>query len=169
MALPELALSINQPWAWLIAAGLKPIENRNWNTTFRGEFLIHAGQKVDRDALLDVLDDKHPVTGEERMFSRTMATEKAPTGGMVGIAEVYDVIRGRGDLKHRKDVDDSWFVGRYGLLIRNARPIEFIPCVGALGFFTPNYDLQYKPKPEKAPRPAKAQPEAVAAAQDLFG
>ncbi len=41
------ALSIRQPWAWLIANGYKDIENRSWRTNFRGEFLIHAGKKFD--------------------------------------------------------------------------------------------------------------------------
>jgi hypothetical protein len=36
------ALSIRQPWAWLIANGHKDIENRSWNTNYRGAFLIHA-------------------------------------------------------------------------------------------------------------------------------
>jgi len=41
------ALSVRQPWAWLIANNLKPIENRTWPTRYRGAFLIHAGQTFD--------------------------------------------------------------------------------------------------------------------------
>jgi hypothetical protein len=37
------ALSIYQPWAYLIAIGEKRIENRAWKTAHRGPFLIHAG------------------------------------------------------------------------------------------------------------------------------
>jgi hypothetical protein len=29
-------LSVRQPYAWLIVAGFKPIENRTWRTTYRG-------------------------------------------------------------------------------------------------------------------------------------
>lgn len=36
------ALSIRQPWAWLIANGYKDIENRSWRTNYRGPVLIHA-------------------------------------------------------------------------------------------------------------------------------
>ncbi|WP_245839042.1 ASCH domain-containing protein [Yersinia kristensenii] len=36
------ALSIRQPWAWLIVNGYKDIENRTWNTKCRGPVLIHA-------------------------------------------------------------------------------------------------------------------------------
>lgn len=39
------ALSIIQPWASLIATGIKDIENRTWRTNYRGEFLIHASAK----------------------------------------------------------------------------------------------------------------------------
>lgn len=35
------ALSIRQPWAWLIVNGFKDIENRDWATPFRGRFLVH--------------------------------------------------------------------------------------------------------------------------------
>jgi ASCH domain len=36
------ALSIKQPWASLIANGIKNIENRTWKTNFRGRIYIHA-------------------------------------------------------------------------------------------------------------------------------
>lgn len=39
------ALSIKQPWAYLIAHGIKDIENRNWRTHFRGIIYIHASCK----------------------------------------------------------------------------------------------------------------------------
>jgi hypothetical protein len=34
------ALSIMQPWAWLIVNGHKAIENRNWRCHYRGPVLI---------------------------------------------------------------------------------------------------------------------------------
>lgn len=42
------ALTIRQPWAWAIAAGHKPIENRSWTTDHRGEVAIHAGRRWDQ-------------------------------------------------------------------------------------------------------------------------
>lgn len=35
-------VSINEPWAWAIVAGYKPIENRTWATPFRGRLAVHA-------------------------------------------------------------------------------------------------------------------------------
>src|SRR3546814_18926401 len=43
------ALSIRQPWAWLITQGFKDIENRTWQTKFRGQFLIHASKGMTKD------------------------------------------------------------------------------------------------------------------------
>ena len=36
------AITIKQPWAHLICAGIKSIENRTWRPNFRGQILIHA-------------------------------------------------------------------------------------------------------------------------------
>jgi len=38
-------LSIRQPFASLICRGIKTIENRTWNTVYRGKLLIHASGK----------------------------------------------------------------------------------------------------------------------------
>ena len=39
-------LSIRQPFASLICRGIKTIENRSWNTQYRGKLLIHASSKA---------------------------------------------------------------------------------------------------------------------------
>ena len=41
------ALSIRQPWAWLIVHGYKDVENRTWSTKFRGRVQVHAGKFPD--------------------------------------------------------------------------------------------------------------------------
>ncbi len=50
------ALSIKQPWAWAICNLPEPfkkdIENRTWDTNFRGEFLVHAGKDFDATGYL---------------------------------------------------------------------------------------------------------------------
>ena len=45
------AITIKQPFASLIAAGLKEYEFRTWKTKYRGEILIHAGKGVDKKAM----------------------------------------------------------------------------------------------------------------------
>lgn len=44
-------LTIKQPFASLIASGLKEYEFRSWKTNYRGELLIHAGKSVDKEAM----------------------------------------------------------------------------------------------------------------------
>lgn len=41
----QKALSIKQPWASLIAHGIKDVENRTWKTHFRGRIYIHSSAK----------------------------------------------------------------------------------------------------------------------------
>jgi ASCH domain-containing protein len=45
-----LAVSVRQPWAWAIARGHKAVENRDWDTRFRGALAIHASLRVDLDS-----------------------------------------------------------------------------------------------------------------------
>jgi len=44
-------ITIKQPFATLIAEGLKEYEFRTWRTKYRGEILIHAGKGVDKKAM----------------------------------------------------------------------------------------------------------------------
>lgn len=40
------ALTIRQPWAWLVVNGYRDIENPKWATHHRGPLLIHAGSST---------------------------------------------------------------------------------------------------------------------------
>lgn len=44
-------VTLKQPWATLVAEGLKKYEFRSWKYSYRGEILIHAGMGVDKDAM----------------------------------------------------------------------------------------------------------------------
>lgn len=44
-------ITLKQPWATLVAEGLKKYEFRSWKLNYRGEILIHAGKCVDKDAM----------------------------------------------------------------------------------------------------------------------
>jgi hypothetical protein len=43
-------LSVPQPWAWAIARGRKPVENRDWAPSYRGQLAIYASMRVDLQA-----------------------------------------------------------------------------------------------------------------------
>lgn len=134
--LPTVALSIQQPWAWLIVNGFKDIENRTWRTNRTGEVLIHAGQKLDREAHNDLISGCDPVTGgelDDEIFRAYVTAHKlvgAPRGGLVGAVVIDGCV----------NFDRSpWFVGPWGFVLRNARELPFRPLKGALGFFAADY------------------------------
>lgn len=136
--IPFRALSIQQPWAWLIVNGHKNIENRDWSTKFRGPVAIHAGKKVDADAAWEMSQGVHPVSGERLPLDHPAFQEADKPwsgcfGGIVGVAEIVDCVS-RADSDWKPEYSE-WFVGKYGFVIANARPVEFIPVRGALSFF----------------------------------
>lgn len=42
-------LTLRQPWATLVAEGIKKYEFRSWKTKYRGKVLIHAGTGIDKE------------------------------------------------------------------------------------------------------------------------
>lgn len=44
-------LTLKQPWATLVAEGIKKYEFRTWKTNYRGKVLIHAGAGIDKKEL----------------------------------------------------------------------------------------------------------------------
>ena len=68
-------LSLKQPYAELLVSGKKTIELRSWDTKFRGEFLVHASKKIDKEAC-------------ER---NKIDPESFTTGAIIGKAILYDV------------------------------------------------------------------------------
>lgn len=137
MDVPQFALSIMQPWAWLIVNRHKAIENRDWPTRFRGPVAIHAGKKIDQFAARDVQSCIHPVTGDAADWDTWIEDGKG-LGGIVGIADIVDCISAS---------SNPWFVGRYGFVLANQRTIPFIPVRGALGFFEWRKNIVAQPAP----------------------
>jgi len=114
-------ISIKQPWAYAICAGKKNIENRTWSTKYRGPLLIHAGLKSKFTPENLDFCKKHGVTLPEQ------AT--VPVGGVVGIADLVDVVT------HSKS---PWFAGDFGFVLRNARHLPLTPSKGSLGIYYPD-------------------------------
>lgn len=115
------ALSIRQPWAWLIVQGHKPVENRDWSIKYRGPVLIHAGLTLSRKHYEDLELDM-----AVRMRIGLPAYEDLQRGGVVGVAEIVDCV---------EQSDSPWFTGPFGFVLARARPLPFYPCKGQLGFF----------------------------------
>jgi hypothetical protein len=127
--LPDIALSVRQPWAWSILHAGKEIENRDWPTKVRGRICLHASKGMTRSEYLDCLDTHHAVS-LQRSFAFGLALpdfDALPRGGIVGTIDIIDCVSVSGS---------PWFFGRYGFVIANPKPLpEIIPVKGALGFF----------------------------------
>lgn len=124
------ALSISQPWSWLIVNGIKDVENRNWTTDYRGFLLIHAGKTIDGSGFLPpgVLNRSY---WRERLSladldAMPQKLSEYETGGIVGYATLQKVVTSS---------DSPWFRGRYGFVLTQQRTVPFIPLRGQLGLF----------------------------------
>jgi len=124
-SIPPQALSVRQPWAWAIIHAGKDIENRSWQAVnhglrVRGSIAIHAAKGITRDEYESASD-----------FMAHIGVTCPPAidlmrGGIIGTVEVIDVV---------KDSKSPWFMGPRGLVLSNPQCCDFIPAVGALGYF----------------------------------
>ena len=119
-------LSLKQPFAELILAGKKTIELRNWNTSFRGEFLVHASKNSDKNSMIK------------------FGFKDLPCGVILGKVELVDVKPYRDYNEHNLDkdkhlADSSW--GKYGFILKNPKRFDKpINALGKLGF----WDFDFK-------------------------
>ena len=112
------AISIQQPWAWLIAHGYKDIENRDWATKHRGGIFIHASKKIDKEGYIWVAVNFPHIP--------LPAIDKLETGGVVAHVELFDCV---------ESSNSPWFFGKYGFRLRDVTSLAFSPSKGQLGIF----------------------------------
>lgn len=129
------ALSIRQPWAWLICAGLKDIENRDWPTRFRGRIYVHAGKAEDREGWYHIDEFPENYDLSEAAIDQWVEAQQTMLDGRGCIIGEVDIV---GCVTH---ADSPWFVGKYGFLLANPTLYDKpIPYKGQLGFFDPKID-----------------------------
>jgi len=117
------ALSIRQPWAWHILNSGKDIENRSWKTNYRGRVLIHASKGIGNVKEFDAANEfADRIAGNKYM----PGVNRMMRGGIIGSIEIIDCVT---------NSDSPWFMGEYGFVLRDPRPLLFIPWKGKLGFF----------------------------------
>jgi hypothetical protein len=122
------ALSIKQPWAWLVVNGFKDVENRSWPTSHRGFFFVHASGRADGFAF-EWIKTAFPSVFKE------MPRRGSPEyllGSVIGIANIYDC-------KPFALKTSVWHIGRFGFYLSHTRPITPFRMKGSLGFFRPDF------------------------------
>jgi hypothetical protein len=114
------ALSIQQPWAWAIMCAGKNIENRTWDTRFRGRFLVHAGMRFDKVGYFWLM------THRSILQAGLPDIDSFPRGRIIGSVEIDGVCTAS---------LSPWFQGPFGFELRDPKRFSPIPYKGKLGFF----------------------------------
>jgi hypothetical protein len=117
-------LTVKNPWAYLIIYGfdfgpemggfkIKDVENRTWETMYRGSLLIHASKNFDENAYWDI-----------RPFNVKWADYN---GHIIGRANLADCV---------KDSKSRWAEpGLWHWVLKDPRPCKPVPAKGALGLW----------------------------------
>jgi hypothetical protein len=112
------AISIKQPWAYLIVTGIKDIENRTWTIRYRGPLVIHASKSIDWEGARFLRVHPDLVTPEQ--YREAM---KSPRGVLLG--EVITTHH----ITHIDKPANQWFFGPFGWVlthsIKYAQPLEY--------------------------------------------
>lgn len=92
-------LTLHQPWASLIAAGVKTIETRSWSTSYRGPLAIHAGKASvplwDARSAWEAIGPGHagPTHAKSRNHGGRCRDDLAlPLGAVVATCRLADVV-----------------------------------------------------------------------------
>jgi hypothetical protein len=126
MVVPRLkVLTLYRPWAWLVAAGHKAVENRRWGppAAMVGQRIaIHAGATIDRRG-----------SDRARAFGIPVSAD-AWAQGIVGLATI-DRVLGIADAPALPSNVFRWFEGPLGWVLRDAIQIPAVPVRGQQGLW----------------------------------
>ena len=131
-------ISLWQPWATLIALGLKQYETRSWSTDYRGKLAIHAAKRpVNKDELADI-----SYSSAGHLTWEQMSAIDYPLGQIVAIADLTACLEMVGDISRSpsevanihlqtwlETAVGDWQTGRYAWKLENVvalpQPIPF--------------------------------------------
>lgn len=149
------ALTIKQPWASLIALGLKNIENRTWKTNYRGRILIHAASKPVKEGwdALNEMQLAKTFGSKDKLYGDN---NELPMGAIVGSVEIVDCVQSHPSIWAEEGVW-NWVL---------ANPVLFdepiIGVKGKLSFWEYEGELpQKKQEPQKNPKTLQQLQESI--------
>lgn len=101
-------LSIRPPWPWLIIKGHKPVENRGWQSHYRGPLLIHVAKTFDHEGYRWIQKEFPDIN------LPPFVSQFFHPGRIIGQVEMVSCVT---------ELDSPWFSGPYGFVFTH--PIEF--------------------------------------------
>jgi hypothetical protein len=119
------ALTVKQPWASLILAGYKDVENRTRPTKHRGPLAIHVSKRPARNAF-ELLPSPHLFPWSVALLA--MSPKVGQFGNVFGTVDVVDCIQ---------DSDSRWALdGHWHWILENPQVLdEPVPATGRLGLW----------------------------------
>ena len=140
----DRALSLTQPWAWMIVSlpgYWKNVENRTAgfsHKSFRGDFFVHATALCSENDYASCLAWCGAKFGPD-FRKKVPLRHQISRGGIVGMARVVGLL-GPGELYLEESDHASgaaWkMIDRYGFMLEDRAELPFVPCKGKLGFWT---------------------------------
>lgn len=123
------AISLKQPYAWLMAMGYKMPEFRNRKYSFRGECYIHASKKIDKGAFAWIAEHIPFCYIKEFMPDGLPPLGMFTTGKVIGKFNVIDCLSiEEAQAKYPRDI---WLQGSNGelgkIVFITESPIMFPP------------------------------------------
>jgi hypothetical protein len=143
------ALTIQQPWAWAIASGQKPVENRTWRTSYLGRIAIHAGRDTHRLSIMRrlIAQGRDGCAGAWRRSGLELPAEsELPFGAIVATAVLVACERVEelpAELRGHAFAEGPWC-----WRLEDVRPLETpIPCRGKQGLWPVSREILEKLSP----------------------
>lgn len=138
-------LSIRQPWASLICAGIKDVENRTWKTNYRGKLLIHSSSYKCPKGVANMLPLEMGNTLINEDVYGNIDLENLPSSVIIGYVDLTDCVEG--------DYDSIWAEGEcIKFVLENAymfdEPITGVK--GKLNIFDYDIDESQLPSAHKS-------------------
>lgn len=112
------ALSVKQPWAFLISTGQKSIELRSWQTDYRGKLLICASASEKNAWVKD--------SGNDYLL---------PAGVMICVVDLVDVRPATQSDEEAAFAEGEGLNGLYAWVLENPRDVMLKKVIGRLRLF----------------------------------
>lgn len=147
------ALTLWQPWATLIAAGLKRYETRDWPTRYRGPLAIHAGRRCAELEVCGEIWDALPASYRLKFGQLLPWIDWLPRGAVVAVAELTHCYRMSDEFVGRQTALEralgAWVPGRAAWRLVDVRALaEPVPARGKQGLWDwhPQAELDLEPQ-----------------------
>lgn len=144
------ALSLTQPWAWIILNLGKRVENRSRNIgNYRGPLLLHASKTMRQRDWWEAYDFCAKHFGHVGFADRIPKPASLVRGAIVGRCNVIEQIAPNHSTAGLSDDQRRWYMGAHAYVLDDVKPTPVVYCSGLLGFWAVPDDVVAELTPSK--------------------